>query len=99
MGTRRGIEPVMAAPDVPQAHVINHQVGAEDSESKRNVLSESARIARSAVLPLSEIKASGDLSGLVVPGGFGAAKNLSTFGFKGAEMPVDPERERVLKEF
>jgi len=48
---------------------------------------ESARIARGNVKPLSELKAS-DYDCLIVPGGFGAAKNLSDYAFKGAEMTV-----------
>ena len=48
---------------------------------ERNVLKESARIARGAVSPLAGLKAA-DVSALVIPGGFGAAKNLSDFGFK-----------------
>lgn len=59
---------------------------------------ESARIARGAVANLTEIKAS-DVAAIVFPGGFGAAKNLSDFGFKGADMSVDPEVIRVLEEF
>jgi len=95
--TRNGAEPVMFAPDKKQAHVIDHTAGAE-MDQERNVLKESARIARGAISSLGDLKA-GDVSALVVPGGFGAAKNLSDFGFKGAEMTVDPEMERVLSEF
>ena len=67
-------------------------------EQERNVLHESARIARTAVKPLEEL-VPGNFSGLVFPGGFGAAKNLSDFGFKGVDMKVNPEVERVLKDF
>ena len=66
---------------------------------KRNVLIESARISRGAVEKLSDLKATSDIDALVFPGGFGAAKNLSDFAFKGTDMTVDPEVERVLKEF
>lgn len=64
----------------------------------RCVISESARIARSTVKPLDELFP-GSFSGLVFPGGFGAAKNLSDFGFKGTDMTVNKDVERVLKEF
>ena len=60
---------------------------------------ESARISRGAVEKLSELKATSDIDAVVFPGGFGAAKNLSDFAFKGTDMTVDPEVERVLKEF
>jgi enhancing lycopene biosynthesis protein 2 len=67
-------------------------------EPARCVLTESARIARTAVQPLENL-VPGNYSGLVFPGGFGAAKNLSDFGFKGADMTVNKEVERVLKDF
>ena len=66
---------------------------------QRNVLIESARISRGAVEKLSDLKATSDIDAVVFPGGFGAAKNLSDFAFKGTDMTVDPEVERVLKEF
>ena len=95
--SRGGADPVVFAPDAAQAHVVDHQTGQEMDQS-RNVLNESARIARCAVKPLSELNAN-DVEAVVVPGGFGAAKNLSDFGFKGAEMTVNGEVEKVLKEF
>jgi len=95
--TRHGAEPVMFSPDKKQAHVVNHTAGSE-IDQERNVLLESARIARGSVSPLTDLK-TGELSAVVIPGGFGAAKNLSDFGFKGADMEVDPEVKRVLTEF
>jgi enhancing lycopene biosynthesis protein 2 len=84
------------APDIPQHHVINHLTGKEMAES-RNVLIESARIARGKVKPLSEFKA-GDFDSVIFPGGFGAAKNLSGFAFDPANFTIEPEVERTLKE-
>ena len=84
------------APDIPQYHVINHLTGEEMNES-RNVLVESARIARGNIKPLSEYKAA-DYDALIFPGGFGAAKNLSTVAFDGADAKVNSEVERVIKE-
>ena len=95
--TRGGMEPVIYAPDKLQAHVIDHQSGSP-MEQERNVLNESARIARGPVKPLTELKAD-SAEAVVFPGGFGAAKNLSDFGFKGADMAVDPEVQRVLQDF
>ena len=60
---------------------MNHQKG-EESEENRNVRHESARISRSPVRDLAELNES-DAMAVVFPGGFGAAKNLSDFGFKG----------------
>lgn len=82
------------APDKPQFHVVDHLKGQPASES-RNVLAESARIARGKVRPLSEYKAE-SYEGLIFPGGFGAAKNLCTFAFDGADMKVDAEVERAV---
>ena len=84
------------APDIKQHHVVNHVTGEEMNES-RNVLVESARIARGKIRPLSEFDGK-QFEALVFPGGFGAAKNLSTFAFDGAECSVDPDVERSIKE-
>ncbi len=72
------------APDIPQYHVINHLTGEEMDES---LLVESARIARGDIKPLSKFKAA-DFDALIFPGGFGAAKNLSTVAFDGADATV-----------
>ena len=85
--SRLGAEVQVFAPDRAQAHVVNHMTGEEQSQ-QRNVLEESARIARGNVKALNELSAS-DYDALLIPGGFGAAKNLCSFGFKGAEMEVE----------
>jgi len=77
------------APDIPQHHVINHITGEEMNE-KRNVLVESARIARGQIKPLSDFNAA-EFDALIFPGGFGAAKNLCDFAFKGADCNVNSE--------
>ena len=77
------------APDIPQHHVINHITGEEMNET-RNVLIESARIARGNIKDLKEYNAS-DFDALIFPGGFGAAKNLCDFAFKGADCNVNAE--------
>lgn len=84
------------APDMDQHHVINHISGEEMDES-RNVLIESARIARGEIKPLSDFNAA-DFDALILPGGFGAAKNLSTFAFEGADCSVNDEVEEALKD-
>jgi len=95
--SRGGAEVAMYAPDKDQAHVVDHTEGAE-MEQPRNVLLESARIARGAIKPLSELT-SDDADAALFPGGFGAAKNLSDFGFKGADMTVEPDVERIITSF
>lgn len=84
------------APDKPQFHVMNHLKG-EPMQESRNVLAESARIARGNIRPLTQYKAA-DYDGLIFPGGFGAAKNLCSFAFEGAGMTVDAEVERAVNE-
>ena len=93
---RAGAEIVCMAPDTPQHHVINHLTGQEMDEF-RNVLVESARIARGAIQDVKAVQAS-DLDALVLPGGFGAAKNLSDFAFKGADATLHPEVARLTRE-
>ena len=61
-------------------------------------MEESARISRGECLDLRTL-AVGNFDALFIPGGFGAAKNLSDFAFKGAEMQVDNEVEQIMKEF
>lgn len=83
------------APDIEQHHVIDHRSGEVAEGEARNVLTESARLARGEVSPLSELVA-GDFDAVVLPGGFGAAKNLSSFAEAGADMEVlDELREAV----
>lgn len=84
------------APDVKQAHVVNHLTGEEMTE-ERNVLVESARIARGAIKNLKEYDAS-KFDALIIPGGFGAAKNLSTFAFAGTDMDINPDVEKAIGE-
>ncbi len=84
------------APDIDQYHVVNHLTGQEMNE-KRNALVESARIARGDIKPLSSFD-TGDFDALIFPGGFGAAKNLSTVAFDGAGANVNSDVERAIKE-
>ncbi|MCT4714713.1 isoprenoid biosynthesis glyoxalase ElbB [Enterobacteriaceae bacterium H18W14] len=93
---RAGAEAVCFAPDKPQTDVINHLANDEANEG-RNVLVEAARIARGAIMPLAKADAD-ELDALIVPGGFGAAKNLSDFASKGIECRVDSELRRLTRE-
>lgn len=78
-----GAQMVLMAPRGPQMHVVDHLTG-EPVEGTRDVLVESARIARGEITDIAEVRAE-DLDALVFPGGFGAAKNLCDFAVKGAE--------------
>ncbi len=86
---RNGAEAVCFAPDKTQADVINHLTGEPMAES-RNVLIEAARLARGTIQPLANAKAQ-ELDALIVPGGFGAAKNLSNFASQGSVCTVEPD--------
>lgn len=93
---RLGAEAVCMAPDVDQHHVIDHRTGNVAAE-KRNVLAESARIARGKIRELATVDAS-ELDGLVLPGGFGAAKNLSDFAFAGEDARALPDVVRLVRD-
>ncbi|MBI6940537.1 isoprenoid biosynthesis glyoxalase ElbB [Pseudomonas putida] len=86
---QRGAQVQCFAPNIAQMHVINHLTGEPMPES-RNVLVESARIARGDVKDIREAKVE-DFDALIVPGGFGAAKNLSNFAVEGTECTVQPD--------
>lgn len=81
-----GAEAVCFAPNVNQHHVLNHTTGEEMPET-RNVLVESARIARGNIKDIADIQAS-ELDGLVMPGGFGTAKNITKWAFEGPNGPI-----------
>jgi enhancing lycopene biosynthesis protein 2 len=83
------------APDIMQHHVMNH-ISGEEMKETRNVLIESARIARGKIKPLSAFHAD-DFDAVIFPGGFGAAKNLSTFAFEGENCSVNPDVEKAVK--
>lgn len=86
---RNGAEAVCFAPDKAQSDVINHLTGESMAES-RNVLVEAARITRGKIAPLAQASVN-DLDALIVPGGFGAAKNLSSFASLGGDCEVDSD--------
>jgi enhancing lycopene biosynthesis protein 2 len=91
-----GAKAICTAPNTEQIHVINH-LNQEIMDQERNVLVESARIARGDILDLQAVHAR-DLDALIIPGGFGVAKNLSDFAMKGPEAQVHPQVQRILQE-
>lgn len=92
---RSGAQAVCFAPDKTQTDVINHLSGEAMAES-RNVLIEAARITRGEIQPLAKAQAA-ELDALIVPGGFGAAKNLSNFAAQGAECLVDQDLNTLAR--
>lgn len=93
---RHGAEAVMCAPDVAQMHVVNHLTGDVAQGEERNVLVESARIARGAIKDIKTVSAD-ELDALILPGGFGAAKNLCDFAVKGADCEVNPDVAALVR--
>lgn len=93
---RANAEIVCLAPDKPQMDVVNHATNTPQGE-KRNVLVEAARIARGKIRDVATAKAS-ELDAAILPGGFGAAKNLCTFAVDGAAARVDPGVQKLLRE-
>jgi enhancing lycopene biosynthesis protein 2 len=91
---KQGADYDIFAPDIQQHHVINHVTGKEMNET-RNVLVESARIARGKILPLSQFKAA-QYDAIILPGGFGAAKNLCSWAFEGDHCTVNPDVEKAV---
>ena len=92
----QGADYEIFAPDIKQHHVINHITG-DEMQEERNVLIESARIARGEISPLSAFNAE-EVDALLIPGGFGAAKNLSDFAFKGADAGVHIQVKDAIQE-
>ncbi len=92
---RHGAQYQCFAPDIDQHHVVDHLTGAETGET-RNVLVESARIARGDVKPLTGYDPT-DYDALFLPGGFGAAKNLSRIAFDGPDAEVNADVSSALQ--
>ncbi|WP_345870513.1 isoprenoid biosynthesis glyoxalase ElbB [Shewanella algae] len=85
------------APDIPQMHVVNHLKGEVVETEQRNVLVEAARIARGDIKATSELNVA-DFDGLIIPGGFGAAKNLCNFAVNGSNSEIAaPVREFISR--
>ncbi len=88
---------VACAPAGPQMLVVDHLRGQPAVGQERDVLVESARLVRGDIRPLAGLSAR-DFDGVLLPGGFGAAKNLCTFATDGAACRVHPEVETFLRD-
>lgn len=84
------------APNINQAHVMNHLTGQVAEDETRNVLVESARIARGEIVDIANADAH-DYAAVFFPGGFGAAKNLCDFAFKKTDCQIQPDVLRFAK--
>jgi enhancing lycopene biosynthesis protein 2 len=93
---RQGVHDVVVmAPNIEQTEVINH-LTQQPMEETRNVLVESARIVWGNIHDIKDVNID-ELDALIIPGGFGAAKNLSSFFAKGPEFEVNPDVEQVIQ--
>jgi len=87
---RAGAEVQCFAPNIEQMHVINHLTGEVAEGESRQVLVEAARLARGEIKDLADAKAE-DFDAVIIPGGFGAAKNLCDFAVKGADLSLNKD--------
>ncbi len=92
-----GANVTIYAPDKEQQHVINH-LKSDEEKGSRNILEESARIARCQISPLTDLK-SDQFDCLLIPGGFGVAKNLCTFAFEGSAAKVEETTKKIINDF
>lgn len=92
---RAGIPYQCVAPNIPQMHVVNHLTGEPVAGETRQVLVESARIARGDIKDLATVKVA-DFDGAIFPGGFGAAKNYCDYAVKGDACQMHPKVEAFL---
>ena len=93
---KAGADMVLMAPNIDQLHVINHYTDQEMNEY-RNVLIESARIARGDIRDMAEVSSS-NVDALIFPGGFGVAKNLCDYAMAGTDCSVNPDVLRLTQE-
>jgi enhancing lycopene biosynthesis protein 2 len=91
---KMGVTTVCMAPNIEQRKVTDHLTG-KDTKETRNVLTESARIARGKIQDIAKVKAA-ELDAVVLPGGFGAALNLSDFAVKGAKGAVNKDVAKLV---
>ncbi|KAK1170067.1 glutamine amidotransferase-like class 1 domain-containing protein 3A [Huso huso] len=95
--SRNGAEVKMFAPNIDQMHVVDHVKGSPTEET-RNVLVESARLARGEIQDLTQLKVS-DLDAVIFPGGFGVAKNLCSWAVEGKNCSVNDQVKSTLLAF
>lgn len=91
---RAGAEICCAAPDIPQTQCVDHYRGVSVRED-RNVLTESARIARGKIVPLAQVDLS-QIDAIILPGGMGAATNLCDFALTSGSVTVEPSVKNIL---
>lgn len=86
---KSGVEVQCVAPNIAHKHIVDHRTGETTEDEDRNVLTEASRIARGEICSLDDIRAT-DFDAFIYVGGYGAAKNLSSFAFDGPDYDIDP---------
>lgn len=86
------------APNRSFHHVIDHAADQIVESENRNMLVESARIARGNVLPLQEL-AEDDYDVICFAGGFGVAKNFCNFASEGKNAVLENDVKDILFRF
>jgi len=94
---KAGSEAIIMAPDMDQFHVINHLNGNEDLSESRNILVESARIARGKVVDVASVSGH-QLDALIFPGGTGMAKNIFDYSMAGINCTIISDVQRLVVE-
>jgi enhancing lycopene biosynthesis protein 2 len=94
---KKGVDIICMAPNHNQTRVVNHISNEIRKTDTRNMLVESARIARGEIKDISDVD-SKDINMLILPGGFGAAVNLCSFAEEGPSCSVNPEVEKLIVE-
>ncbi len=91
---QRGAKYTCCAPNIDQ-HTVTDHLTKSPAADRRNVLHESARIARGNIRDVAEMRIA-DFDALIIPGGFGVAKNLCNFAEAGAECTVNAAVDRLI---
>ena len=91
------VDVIIMAPDMDQFHVVNHLNGEEEISESRNILVESARIARGEVVDVATISGQ-QLDALIFPGGTGMAKNIFDYSMAGINCTIIPDIQRLVVE-
>ena len=93
---QKGAETICIAPGIDQFDAVDH-ITKNATGEKRNVMTESSRISRGDIKNIEDVHAK-NLDVLIFPGGYGVAKSISDFAFRGALCVVIPEVERLVNE-
>jgi enhancing lycopene biosynthesis protein 2 len=94
----KGKSPVFYAPDEMQKEVVDHLTQVPTDE-RRNVLKESARMARGEIRELKSLSGK-DIDGIILPGGYGTIRNLADYlgEPKNGYLKPSSDLQRIIRE-